>query len=344
MSQLDRRRGPRTTTCFERSLVLRVDPFRRGAAHATDDMSCSLGSSSQYSRFLVGAKGGVVSAEELLERAWDENAGPVHERRAHYSLSATQAPWRALDHRDRGRRRRTASHPPHMPARTGQSVVDTAPGLKRSPQTHAQSRRLLSRLWAPCCSVQSGCSCGQDVPRGEIVIVHGTQVLVSPGRGASSLATSFDRPPPLCWPAPLLFGSPRRLASSARGMLTPLARITDAHPRAASGSLSHRIRLAGRADEFHELGTPSMLCWRGSQGMWMNSRGSRPMPPTSYGSHWPSRKRFLEVARDDPDRGTMSSSTASSLSTRGLTYLSPKHCSTSAGPMMPPPPQPSTCP
>jgi len=36
-------------------------------------------------------------------------------------------------------------------------------------------------------------------------------------------------------------------------MLNPLARITDATRRAASGSLSHRIELEGRQDEFREL-------------------------------------------------------------------------------------------
>jgi two-component system sensor histidine kinase VanS len=36
-------------------------------------------------------------------------------------------------------------------------------------------------------------------------------------------------------------------------MLTPLARITDATRTAANGSLSHRIRLQGRRDEFREL-------------------------------------------------------------------------------------------
>jgi two-component system sensor histidine kinase VanS len=36
-------------------------------------------------------------------------------------------------------------------------------------------------------------------------------------------------------------------------MLTPLARITDATRLAATGSLSHRIRLPGRRDEFREL-------------------------------------------------------------------------------------------
>ena len=37
-------------------------------------------------------------------------------------------------------------------------------------------------------------------------------------------------------------------------MLAPLARITDATRMAANGSLSHRIRLPGRIDEFRELG------------------------------------------------------------------------------------------
>jgi two-component system sensor histidine kinase VanS len=36
-------------------------------------------------------------------------------------------------------------------------------------------------------------------------------------------------------------------------MLAPLARITDAARRASTGSLSHRIRLPGREDEFREL-------------------------------------------------------------------------------------------
>ncbi len=39
----------------------------------------------------------------------------------------------------------------------------------------------------------------------------------------------------------------------AGGMLAPLTRITDATRMAATGSLSHRIRLEGRNDEFREL-------------------------------------------------------------------------------------------
>src|SRR4030095_16358429 len=36
-------------------------------------------------------------------------------------------------------------------------------------------------------------------------------------------------------------------------MLAPLTRITDATRMATTGSLSHRIRLPGRSDEFREL-------------------------------------------------------------------------------------------
>ncbi|GAA2101114.1 hypothetical protein GCM10009801_74100 [Streptomyces albiaxialis] len=39
----------------------------------------------------------------------------------------------------------------------------------------------------------------------------------------------------------------------AGSMLSPLARISDATRLATNGSLSHRIRLPGRRDEFREL-------------------------------------------------------------------------------------------
>ena len=40
-------------------------------------------------------------------------------------------------------------------------------------------------------------------------------------------------------------------------MLAPLTRITDATRIAATGSLSHRIQLEGRSDEFREIGRAS---------------------------------------------------------------------------------------
>ena len=54
---------------------LRLDPFRREVFR--DGRYVAL-TRKQFAvlEVLVGAEGGVVSAEELLERAWDENADP----------------------------------------------------------------------------------------------------------------------------------------------------------------------------------------------------------------------------------------------------------------------------
>ena len=48
-------------------------------------------------------------------------------------------------------------------------------------------------------------------------------------------------------------------------MLAPLNRITDATRRVGSGSLSHRIHLPGRRDEFRELADAFDACWTGSK-------------------------------------------------------------------------------
>ena len=53
---------------------------------------------------LVTAEGGVVSAEELLARAWDENADPFTNA-VRITVWTAQTPRRTLDHRHRGRRR-----------------------------------------------------------------------------------------------------------------------------------------------------------------------------------------------------------------------------------------------
>ena len=88
------------------------------------------------------------------------------------------------------------------------------------------------------------------VPRGETVLVHGSTVFISPGRGA--LLRDFA-------PAAAILGASLLAFSLVGGwllagrMLAPLTRITDATRAAATGSLSHRIRLQGRRDEFREL-------------------------------------------------------------------------------------------
>jgi two-component system sensor histidine kinase VanS len=88
------------------------------------------------------------------------------------------------------------------------------------------------------------------VPRGETVIVHGTHVFISPGRGA--LLRDFAPAAAILGAFLLVFGLVGGWLLAGR-MLAPLARITDATRMAATGSLSHRIRLQGRRDEFREL-------------------------------------------------------------------------------------------
>ena len=88
------------------------------------------------------------------------------------------------------------------------------------------------------------------VPRGETVIVHPGTVFdfarpwrslarFRPGRGHRAAFL-------------LVFGLLGGWLLAGR-MLAPLTRITDATRMAANGSLSHRIRLPGRRDEFREL-------------------------------------------------------------------------------------------
>jgi two-component system, OmpR family, sensor histidine kinase VanS len=88
------------------------------------------------------------------------------------------------------------------------------------------------------------------VPRGETVDVHDTHVLISPGRG--TLLRDFAPAAAILGTLLLLFGLVGGWLLAGR-MLAPLGRITDATRVAATGSLSHRIRLPGRRDEFREL-------------------------------------------------------------------------------------------
>jgi two-component system response regulator VanR len=71
---LDRRRAHHRPPVLE-SAGLRLDPFRREVYR--DGRYVAL-TRKQFAvlEVLVAAQGGVVSAEELLERAWDENADP----------------------------------------------------------------------------------------------------------------------------------------------------------------------------------------------------------------------------------------------------------------------------
>jgi two-component system, OmpR family, sensor histidine kinase VanS len=80
----------------------------------------------------------------------------------------------------------------------------------------------------------------------------GSGRFVPPGPDRSDLWRAFAPKAALAMGFLLLFGLVGGWLLAGR-MLAPLTRITDATRRAATGSLSHRIRLEGRGDEFREL-------------------------------------------------------------------------------------------
>src|ERR687887_491305 len=87
-------------------------------------------------------------------------------------------------------------------------------------------------------------------------------------------------------------------------MLAPMARITDATRTAASGSLSHRIRLPGRKDEFRELADAfdTMLARLEAQV----AEQQRFAANASHELRTPLAitQTLLDVARNDPDGDT----------------------------------------
>ena len=88
------------------------------------------------------------------------------------------------------------------------------------------------------------------------------------------------------------------------GCSPPSARITDATRTAASGSLSHRIRLPGRSDEFHELADAfdAMLARLeahvAEQQRFAANASHQLRTPLAI------TQTLLEVARNDPNRGS----------------------------------------
>ena len=119
---LDRRRAHNRPPVQEIA-GLRLDPFRREVYR--DGRYVAL-TRKQFAvlEVLVAAEGGVVSAEELLERAWDRERGPVHQRRAHHGLGTAQTPRRTLAHRHRGRRRLPHRHATRHRARGSRPWIE----------------------------------------------------------------------------------------------------------------------------------------------------------------------------------------------------------------------------
>ena len=98
-------------TRSEKSLALRDRMLSGVRSIATVATSRSPASKFAVLEILVAAEGGVVNAEELLERAWDEHADPFTNA-VRITISALRrAPRRTVDHRYRDRRWLPRHHP-----------------------------------------------------------------------------------------------------------------------------------------------------------------------------------------------------------------------------------------
>lgn len=87
-------------------------------------------------------------------------------------------------------------------------------------------------------------------------------------------------------------------------MLAPLKRITDATRLAASGSLSHRIALEGRQDEFRELADSFDAMLARLQEHVAEQRRFAANASHELRTPLAITKTLLDVARNDPDRDT----------------------------------------
>ena len=128
----------------------------------------------------------------------------------------------------------------------------------------------------------------------------------APGRSCPTAPTSCARSlPRAAWALVflLVFGLLGGWILAGR-MLAPLARITDATRRAANGSLSHRIELEGRNDEFRELADSfdAMLARLeahvAEQQRFAANASHELRTPLAI------TQTLLDVARNDPNRDT----------------------------------------
>ena len=238
---LDRRRAHNRPPVWEIA-GLRVDPFRREVYR--DGRYVAL-TRKQFAvlEVLVGADGGVVSAEELLERAWDEHADPFTNA-VRITVSALRKrlgePWLIATVSGVGYRIDTG------PAGVRAATVDRAPGLSvRLKLTLSYAGflmlagvLLLAVVWVFLL---------RYVP--DRAIARGPGGFV-PNR--SDLLDVFVPKATIVLAFLLAFGLVGGWLLAGR-MLAPLSRIAGATRLAAKGSLAHRIELEGRSDEFREL-------------------------------------------------------------------------------------------
>jgi two-component system sensor histidine kinase VanS len=87
-------------------------------------------------------------------------------------------------------------------------------------------------------------------------------------------------------------------------MLAPLTRVTDATRIAANGSLSHRIRLPGRSDEFRELADAFDTMLARLEAHVAEQRRFAANASHELRTPLAIAQTLLDVARDDPNRDT----------------------------------------
>ncbi|MFF9394527.1 sensor histidine kinase [Streptomyces griseoluteus] len=87
-------------------------------------------------------------------------------------------------------------------------------------------------------------------------------------------------------------------------MLAPLTRVTEATRKAANGSLSHRIRLPGRRDEFRELADAFDTMLARLDAHVAEQRRFAANASHELRTPLAISKALLDVARTDPDRDT----------------------------------------
>ena len=235
---LDRRRAHNRPPVREIA-GLRLDPFRREVYR--DGRYVAL-TRKQFAvlEVLVAAEGGVVSAEELLARAWDENADPftnavritVSGLRNASANPGSSPPWPASA---------TASTLNQTPS-VREKSVDRAPGLSVRLKLTLSYAGFLMLVCAVLVVVgYFSLSRGVTYP-GVIFLVRSHADLLRAFAPTAAILLAFL----------LAFGLLGGWLLAGR-MLAPLTRITDATRIGADGSLSHRIQLEGRRDEFREL-------------------------------------------------------------------------------------------
>jgi two-component system sensor histidine kinase VanS len=139
------------------------------------------------------------------------------------------------------------------------------------------------------------------VPRGGTVIDHSGSIFISPGRGA--LLRDFAPAVAIVLACLLVFGLLGGWLLAGR-MLAPLQRITQATRIAANGSLSHRIRLPGRRDEFRELADSFDAMLEQLEAHVDEQRRFAANASHELRTPLAITQTLLDVARKDPERDT----------------------------------------